>query len=93
MTALTQYQRLECPGLWRETPKDQRREVIVTFGDATLILKESPSERALTHWSLPAVIRSNPGQMPALFIPGPDSGEELELDDETMIAAISKVHT
>ncbi len=93
MTALNQYQRLECPGLWRETPEAQRREVIVTFGDATLILRESPSERALTHWSLPAVIRANPDQMPALFIPGPDSREELELDDETMIAALSKVHT
>lgn len=93
MTALNQYQRLECTGLWRETPEAQRREVIVTFGDATLILRESPSERALTHWSLPAVIRANPGQMPALFIPGPDSREELELDDETMIAALSKVHT
>lgn len=93
MTALNQYQRLECPGLWRETPEAQRREVIVTFGDATLILRESPSERPLTHWSLPAVIRANPGQMPGLFIPGPDSREVLELDDETMIAALSKVHT
>lgn len=93
MTALNEYQRLECPGLWRESPEAQRREVIVTFGDATLILRESPSERALTHWSLPALIRTNPGQMPALFSPGPESGEELEIDDEAMIAAIAKVHT
>lgn len=92
MTALREYQRLECPGLWRETPDAQRREVIVTFGDATLILKESPSERALSHWSLPALVRANPGQMPAVFLPGPDSGEELEIDDDTMIAAITKVH-
>lgn len=92
MTALSEYQRLECPGLWRETPQAQRREVIVTFGDATIILRESPSERALTHWSLPAVIRLNPGRMPALFAPGPGAAEELEIDDETMIAAISKVH-
>lgn len=92
MTALREYQRLECPGLWRETPDAQRREVIVTFGDATIVLRESPSERALTHWSLPALVRLNPGRMPALFAPGPDAGEELEIDDETMIAAISKVH-
>ncbi len=92
MTALSEYQRLECPGLWREMPQAQRREVIVTFGDATIILRESPSERALTHWSLPAVIRLNPGRMPALFAPGPGAAEELEIDDETMIAAISKVH-
>ena len=93
MTALSQYQRLECPGLWRASAEDQRREVIVTFGDATLILKESPSERALTHWSLPALIRTNPGHMPALFAPAADSAEELEIDDETMIAAITKVHS
>ena len=92
MTALREYQRLECPGLWREMPEAQRRDVIVTFGDATIILRESPSERALTHWSLPAVVRLNPGRMPALFAPGPGAAEELEIDDETMIAAISKVH-
>ncbi|MFO1174390.1 MAG: hypothetical protein U1E48_04170 [Paracoccaceae bacterium] len=93
MTALSEYQRLECQGLWRETSDLQRREVIVTFGDASLIFKETPSERALAHWSLPAVVRVNPGRMPALFSPDPASGEELEIDDETMIAAITKVHT
>ena len=92
MTALTEYQRLECSGLWRETPESQRRDVIVTFGDATLVIKELPSERAVSHWSLPAVRRLNPSRMPALFSPGHDSGEELEIDDETMIAAIGKVH-
>lgn len=92
MTALKQYQRLESAGLWRASPDSQRREVLVTFGDATIILKELPSERALTHWSLPAMLRLNPGRMPALFAPGSDSSEELEIDDETMIAAINKVH-
>ncbi|MBS0565398.1 MAG: hypothetical protein JSR87_13285 [Proteobacteria bacterium] len=92
MTALTEYQRLECPGLWREGADSQRREVIVAFGDASLIFRETPSERALTHWSLPAVVRVNPGVMPAVYSPDPASGEEIEIDDETMIAAISKVH-
>jgi hypothetical protein len=93
MTALSQYQRLECQGLWRDRAEAQRREVIVAFGDASLILRESPSERALAHWSLPAVIRLNPDRMPALFSPDPTTGEELELDDETMIAALTKVQT
>jgi len=92
MTALNEYQRLECLGLWRETPESQRRDVIVSFGDATLVIKETPSDRALAHWSLPAIERRNPGRMPAVFSPGRDSSEELELDDETMIAAIAKVH-
>ncbi|MCY1126151.1 hypothetical protein OU426_04730 [Frigidibacter sp. RF13] len=92
MTALSEYQRLECTGLWREHAAAQRREVIVTFGDATLMLKEAASDRALAHWSLPALTRANPGEMPAIFRPDPDAEEELEIDDEVMIAAIGKVH-
>ncbi len=93
MTALQEYQRLECTGLWRDRPDGQRREVIVAFGDATLVISEARSARALTHWSLPAVVRLNPGELPARFSPDPDAEEELELDDEAMIAAVSKVHT
>lgn len=93
MTALQEYQRLECTGLWRDRPDGQRREVIVSFGDATLVISETRSARALTHWSLPAVVRLNPGERPARFSPDPDADEELELDDEAMIAAVSKVHT
>ncbi|SIS69461.1 hypothetical protein [Phaeovulum vinaykumarii] len=92
MTALIEYQRLEAPGLWRETPQDQRREVIVSFGDATLVIADARSERPLAHWSLPALIRLNPGKSPAVYVPGPEPGEDLEIDDDTMIAAIEKVH-
>jgi hypothetical protein len=92
MTALREYLRLECPGIWREAPKAQRREVIVAFGDATLVISDGRSARALAHWSLPALVRRNPGRTPALYSPGTDSGEELELDDTAMIAAIEKLH-
>jgi hypothetical protein len=92
MTALSEYQRLECPGLWRETPEGQRRAVIVSFGDATLVIADDRSNRALAHWSLPAVVRANPGKHPAIYMPGLEPGEELEIEDETMIAAIEKVH-
>ncbi len=93
MTALTEFQRLECTGLWRDAPGAQKREVIVSFGDATLVISEARSARALTHWSLPAILRLNAGQIPARYAPAPDADEELELDDETMVAAIDKVHT
>ena len=33
MTALKEYQRLECTGLWKETSDSQRREVLVSFGE------------------------------------------------------------
>lgn len=92
MTALKEYQRLECSGLWRESEGAQRREVIVAFGDATLVLSDARNARALAHWSLPAILRLNPTGQPARYAPGPDAGEELEIEDDTMIAAIAKVH-
>lgn len=90
-TALKKYQKLESPGLWREAPELQRREVVVAFGEASLTLADPRTETALSHWSLPAVERLNPGEMPALYAPGPDALETLELDDTTMIAALETV--
>jgi hypothetical protein len=90
MTALKQYERLAATGRWRETPQAQRRDVIVSFGTASLILRDS-HDTALTHWSLPAIERLNPGKRPALFQPGPDAGETLEVDDASMIDAIEKI--
>lgn len=90
MTALTQYQRLEAPGLWRAGAEAQRRDVIVSFGDASLVITDQ-REVALTHWSLAAVKRMNPGERPAIFTPDGNPNEELELDDPTMIEAIGKV--
>ncbi len=92
MTALQEYQRLECTGLWRDGPEAQRREVIVSFGDATLVISETRSGRALAHWSLPATVRLPGPALPARFAPAMDAEEELEIDDEAMVAAIAKVH-
>lgn len=92
MTALKEYERLEASGLWRETPDDQRREVIVSIGDATLTISDM-NDKALTHWSLAAVERINPGTCPAIYGPDGDPGETLELaEDETaMIDAIERL--
>ena len=92
MTALTEYDRLEASGIWRPAPYIQRRDVLVSLGEATLSILDQ-REQALAHWSLPAVERMNPGQMPALYAPGIDASEQLELDDETMIKAIEKVRS
>ncbi len=91
MTALKKYQRLECSGLWRESPSDQRREVLVRLGDATLILSDPKSGEAVSHWSLPAIERINPGKEPPIFSPGIEAGESLELTDPDMIAALDAV--
>ncbi len=90
MTALKKYDRLEATGLWREDAQAQRRDVVVTFGKASLVISTT-SDTALTHWSLPAIERINPGQRPALFRPGPDAPESLEIDDPDMIDAIEKI--
>ena len=90
MTALEQYSRLEATGLWREAPDAQRRDVLVSLGDATLMIS-TLSEVALAHWSLPAVARLNPGRRPALYSPGADTEERLEIDDPDMITAIETV--
>lgn len=92
MTALKKYQRLEAPGLWRDAPGARAREVVVGLREATLVLSDPRSEAPLTQWSLPATQRLNPGQMPARFAPGEDAGEEVEIDDAVMIAALETVH-
>lgn len=98
MTALSQYQRLEAVGQWRPDAEAPAREVVVSFGEATLVLTDPRSETPLAHWSLPAVTRlSPPGTFPAHYTPGPvpqdaAPGELLELDDPEMIEAIARIH-
>jgi hypothetical protein len=89
MTALKKYQRIEAVGLWRASPDDQRREVVVSIGNATLVISDM-ADRAVAHWSLAAVERANPGKRPALFHPDGDPGETLELaaSEKDMIDAI-----
>ncbi|TVP73900.1 MAG: hypothetical protein EA339_01885 [Rhodobacteraceae bacterium] len=91
MTALDKYRKLEGPGLWAASQGEQRRDVIVSFGDATLVISDSRSMTVLSHWSLPAVERINPGKRPALFRPEGDSDEVLELDDDWLINALHVV--
>ena len=92
MTALKEYQRLEAAGLWRAAPGAQRLDVIVSIGEATLTICDL-RDRPLAHWSLAAVERANPGEMPAVYHPDGDAQETLELpaDEETMISAIERL--
>ncbi|SLN53717.1 hypothetical protein ROA7450_02752 [Roseovarius albus] len=78
MTALEEYDRIEAAGLWRPSPDVQRTDAIASIGDATLVITDL-RERPLAHWSLPAVCRANPGELPAVYHPDGDPGETLEL--------------
>lgn len=87
---LAKYQRLESEGVWRADEDAQRRDIIVSIGEATLTLTDL-NEVALTHWSLPAIRRQNPGTRPAIYTPGEDTPETLEIADDEMIDAVEKV--
>lgn len=89
MTALSKYDRLEATGLWRARKDAQRREVIVSIGDATLVISDL-NDRAVTHWSIAAVERAEDVEGRAVFYPDGDPDETLELDpnEGEMIAAI-----
>jgi hypothetical protein len=90
VTALKRYARLECPGLWRAAPDAQRVDVVVSFGDASLVICDT-ADRPLSHWSLAAVARVNPGEAPALYTPSAEATELLEIDDDSMVDAIETV--
>lgn len=92
MTALTDFQRLEAQGSWRAAPDAPLREVIVSLGEATLILSDPKTEQPLSHWSLPAVVQMNPGALPAIYAPGAAGADEtVAIDDPLMIQAINRV--
>lgn len=91
MTALHQYSRLEASGLWRSAPDAQRREVVVGLRDATIVLLDPKTERPLTQWSLPAIVRIGDVDGFVIFGAHADGEETLELDDPVMIAALDKV--
>lgn len=90
MTVLAKYQRLEAEAVWRASAEAQRRDVIVSIGEATITISAA-NGTALAHWSLPAIERLNPGEEPALYAPGEESPERLELLEPEMIAAVDSV--
>lgn len=90
MTALSRYARLETMGRWRPGPGEDEREVVVSFGHATLVLADGAG-LPLSHWSLPAVTRLNPGDAPAVFAPDADGTETLAIEDDEMVSAIETV--
>ena len=93
MTALRKYARLEASGIWRASAKAQRLDVIVSIGDAMLVISDSAG-KPLAHWSLAAIAREGAGT-PAIFFPDGDVGETLELpkDEPEMIEAIETLRT
>lgn len=93
MTALTEYERLEASALWRPEGETQKREVLVSLGDATLVISDFAGT-PLAHWSLPAIERINgTNEKKALYSPDPDTDERLEVDDSTLIEGIARIRS
>ena len=77
---------------WTAAPDAPLREVIVSVGDATLVLSDPRTDRPLSHWSLPAVVQLNPGVTPAIYAPTTTGEDEtVTIDDPLMIEAIARV--
>ncbi|WP_339114307.1 hypothetical protein [Thioclava sp. GXIMD2076] len=92
MVSLPKYDRLEATGRWTQSAEAAPQEVILSFGRASLVLSEVKETRFISHWSLPAMVRINPGKRPAIYAPSEETDERLEIEEETMIDAIERVH-
>ncbi|UWQ16497.1 hypothetical protein [Jannaschia sp. M317] len=90
MTAIEGLDRLETTGLWRPDAGAQRQEVYVSIGEAELVVQDR-SGSALSHWSLPALVRLNGTEVPARYAPSRREDEELEIEEPEMIAALDRV--
>ena len=90
MTALDRYVRLEATGLWRESREAPPREVIVSFGNATLTLKDL-ADAPLGHWALAGVAALRREGTATVYSMTADGAETLEIGDPAMTAAIAAV--
>jgi len=90
MTALEKFDRLESLGLWKENETSQKKEVIVSFGKASLVLSDS-HDTPLTHWALNALEIRHTSEEGVIYAPDKTGFETLEITDSTMNRAIGKV--
>lgn len=90
MTALAQYERLEAPGRYFDGETAKPREVIVKFGDASLIVTNM-EDLPITHWSLAGLRDVSHEGGGLVLTPDFDSDERLVVDDADMVAAIRTV--
>ncbi len=90
MTALEKFERLESLGLWKEDETSQKKEVIVSFGKASLVMSDN-KDTPLTHWALGAVAITTTNHDKVIYTPDKNGFETLEISDPTMNRAIKKI--
>lgn len=91
-TALDRYALLEAEGTWFDGNSARAQEVVIRFGEATLILI-GPDDVPRAHWALSSLraLTDQGGKGRLVLIPSQDAEERLILDDAEMIAAIRAV--
>ena len=90
MTALEKYDRLEAIGIWQETKEAPPREVVVSFGDASLQLTGG-NDTPLTHWALLATRAVGTKGEATIWSPDPEHAETLAITDPEMNRAIRAI--
>ncbi|MEM9795676.1 MAG: hypothetical protein AAF919_04260 [Pseudomonadota bacterium] len=90
MTVLDGIARLETAALWTPEDAEAPRAVFVSIGEAELTIEDNDGI-ALSHWSLPALERLNPGILPARYAPALGAAETLEIEEAEMVAALERV--
>lgn len=91
MTALDKYAKLEAIARYRDGPTDRMREVVLSFGERTLMIV-GLDDQPISHWPLVNVHRmSAPGDTMVLLAPFEGSTERIELGDPDMIEAIDTI--
>ena len=91
MTALDQYARLEAGARYYDGQSAQPRNVVVSFGERTLII-HSFSNEVSAHWPLASLRALESADLTTFqLVPSRDSDERVVLTDPDMIRAIQAV--
>jgi hypothetical protein len=90
MTALAAYERLEAEGRFAVRPGAPEREVLVKFGDASLMIMTF-DETPIDHWPLASLVRARDGKAELSLAPDDGAEDRLRIDDPAMVAAILEV--
>lgn len=90
MTALEKFDRLESLGFWKETQTSQKKEVVVSFGKASLVMSDG-KDTPITHWALHALEIIETTDEHTIYSTDKNGFETVEISDPTMNRAIVKI--